>query len=159
MAPATPTQVGTWTDYSDKLRSRGIAPVTHPWCACARVRAGPPPAAAICRIGRSRPVTGRTRAGAGVTRCLPAPPPVLPAKQPINLPSNLSAVCPLCLCRDSTADEEYMVEQLKSGAIKALVLDSTLMNYISATDCEVAVVGSPFSTVRGQGAGGRAGSC
>ena len=98
----------------------------------------------------------------GGRRCDPlsaSPPPVLPAKQPINLPSNLSAVCPLCLCRDSTADEEYMVEQLKSGAIKALVLDSTLMNYISATDCEVAVVGSPFSTVRGQRAGGRAGSC
>lgn len=33
--------------------------------------------------------------------------------------------------------------------LQALVLDTPLMNYISATDCEVAVVGTPFNTVRG----------
>lgn len=53
-----------------------------------------------------------------------------------------------------------MLDQLKSGAIRALVLDATLLSYISATDCEVAVVGAPFATV-GRAAAGRplAGRC
>lgn len=45
---------------------------------------------------------------------------------------------------DNTADEEAMFEALKSGAIRALVLDSALLDYVAATDCDISVVGSSF---------------
>jgi ABC-type amino acid transport substrate-binding protein len=45
---------------------------------------------------------------------------------------------------DTAADEEAMFDALKTGSVKALVLDTPLMEYIAATDCEVSVVGSSF---------------
>lgn len=46
---------------------------------------------------------------------------------------------------ESDADEQYMVEQLKSGAVRALVLDTPVAAYRGATDCQLTVVGSPFA--------------
>ncbi|PSC71642.1 glutamate receptor [Micractinium conductrix] len=61
---------GTWTDYVDKLKARGVGAVGYAW--------------------------------------------------------------------DTAADEEAMLQALKSGQVKALVLDAGLMDYVSAIDCEVA---------------------
>ncbi|KAI8466415.1 MAG: hypothetical protein J3K34DRAFT_395609 [Monoraphidium minutum] len=46
---------------------------------------------------------------------------------------------------DSDADEEAMLDRLRSGELAALVLDRNVADHLAATRCEFAAVGLPFS--------------
>jgi ABC-type amino acid transport substrate-binding protein len=41
-------------------------------------------------------------------------------------------------------DEQAMIDKVKSGAIKALVIDTPVLSMYSASDCEVTIVGEEF---------------
>lgn len=45
---------------------------------------------------------------------------------------------------DSQEDEDRLFDLLRNGAVKALVLDNSLLEYRAATDCDIAVVGRIF---------------
>jgi ABC-type amino acid transport substrate-binding protein len=46
---------------------------------------------------------------------------------------------------DTAADEDAMFSALATGEVKALVLDGTLLDYKSATDCAFSTVGEAFN--------------
>jgi ABC-type amino acid transport substrate-binding protein len=52
------------------------------------------------------------------------------------------------MCRDNDEDTEKMLDNLRTGKYKALLLDAPVLEYIAATNpaCDLYVVGDSFET-------------
>jgi hypothetical protein len=47
---------------------------------------------------------------------------------------------------DTVQDEQAMIGALKDGTVKALVLDGSFLDYVSASNCDLTVVGGGFES-------------
>lgn len=53
----------------------------------------------------------------------------------------------MIVCRESNKDEEAMLDIVRTGQAKALVIDASFADYTAAQNCEFAVVGDEFAIV------------